>query len=63
MRWLSLFPHEMQAGDTWGGEEPMKKIVSIEPVESPEHCLVVFDDDTEQVWPLRAPVRIGREEG
>jgi len=59
MRWLSLLPEELEPGDLVFGSF----IESIEPVESSEHILIVFEDGTDKVWPWRAPVRAGRPEG
>jgi hypothetical protein len=63
MTWLSLLPHEMQPGDHWGAEEETgswRIIESIEPVESPSQCRVLFTDGTDKVWPLEAPMRMWR---
>ena len=59
MKYLDLFPEELEPGDyLWE-----KWVESVEPVESPKHCLIVFSDETSREWPLDAPVRIGRPRG
>jgi hypothetical protein len=59
VKWLSLFPLEMERGDFVFD----KWLESIEPVEGPDHCMLVFEDDSTKIWPLAAPVRVGRRSG
>ena len=59
MKWLSLFPLELEPGDFVF----QRFIESIEPVESSLELLLVFEDGSEKRWPVQAPVRVGRSEG
>lgn len=60
MTWLNLLPFEMQPGDIWGADDLI--IESIEPVESPSHCRIIFANGDDKVWPLEAPMRIYRDD-
>lgn len=60
MSWLNLLPRELEPGDHWSDDDPPQIVESVEPVESPSHCRIIFEDGTDLVWPWEAPRRIWR---
>jgi hypothetical protein len=63
MKWMSLFPEELQPGDYVCLKDDSGWIESLEPMESSMEVRIVFQDGDDKIWPWRAPIRVGRPEG